>query len=366
MSKRKLKRITVKIGTRVLTKSNNEIDRKVIREIAGQVSTLLEKGIEVIIVSSGAIGAGLGLLKLDKKHKSLSELQAIASVGQNHLMDIYNEFLGKKGYIAGQILLTQEDFDDRRRFLNIRYTLNTLLKYKAVPVINENDSISTDEIKWGDNDHLSYLVADLASSDLLLVLTDVDGLYDDKGQVIGHVDRISDDIRAFCRGKGCDVSSGGMLTKLEAAKNTTKAGIPCVIAKGRKKDIILDVAGGKGCGTFFEASTARIRARKRWIAYSMKPKGSVIVDEGAAKAIVSGKKSLLPSGIARVMGKFSDGDVVDVETEAREVIARGLSNYTSEEISRIKGLKSDRIEKELGYKDYDEVIHRDNLVMIEE
>ncbi|MFC1548999.1 glutamate 5-kinase, partial [Candidatus Omnitrophota bacterium] len=237
MSKKKLKRITVKVGTRVLTDKSNRIDRAVIRDLANQIADLMDRKIEVVVVSSGAIGAGLGLLDLRKKDKSLSELQAIASVGQNHLMDIYNDYLNKRGYIAGQILLTQEDFNDRRRFLNIRYTLNTLLKYKAVPIINENDSVSTDEIKFGDNDKISSLVADLAASDMLIVLTDVEGLYDEKGHLVSHVKAITGSVKALCKGKGCEESSGGMLTKLQAVKNSTNAGIQSVIAKGRKKNV---------------------------------------------------------------------------------------------------------------------------------
>ncbi len=365
MSKKNSKRITVKIGTRVLTDSRNEIDRRIISDLAAQVSELMNSGTDVIVVSSGAIGAGLGLLKLDKKQRSLSELQAAASVGQNHLMDIYNEYLGKNGYIAGQILLTQEDFNDRRRFLNIRYTLNTLLKHKAVPVVNENDSISTEEIKCGDNDRLSCLVADLAASDMLILLTDVEGLYDDRGRLIERVDEVTDDIRSFCRGKGCEESAGGMMTKLEAARNATRSGITCVIANGRKKDVILDIAHGGKSGTLFEAAGRKVKARKRWIAYSIRPSGRIIVDPGAAKAVAQGRRSLLPSGVLDTDGKFIDGDVVDVVTEKGELVARGLTNYSSEEIDRIKGLRTDRIEKELGHKDYDEVIHRDNLVVVE-
>lgn len=326
----------------------------------------MDKGIEVVVVSSGAIGAGLGLLKLKKKGRSLSELQAIASVGQNHLMDIYNEYFGKKGYIAGQILLTQEDFNDRRRFLNIRYTLNTLLKYKAVPVINENDSVSTEEIKCGDNDRLSSLVADLADSDMLIVITDVDGLYDEKGKVVRKVKAVTGSVKALCKGKGCEVSTGGMLSKLESVKNATHAGIECVIASGKKKNVILDIVAGKNTGTTFEAREVSLKARKRWIAFGIKAKGAIIIDEGARAALVDKNKSLLPSGVVGVSGKFSDGAVVEICTKGKKVIARGLSNYSSDEIIKIKGKKSDSIELELGYKDYDEVIHRDNLVVTEE
>jgi len=325
------------------------------------------RGLEVIVVSSGAIGAGLGLLKLDKKRRSLSEQQAVASVGQNHLMDIYNECFNRKGYTAGQILLTQEDFNDRRRFLNIRYTINTLLKYKAVPVVNENDSVSTEEIKCGDNDRLSSLVADLTDSDMLIILTDVEGLYDENSRLIEHVGETTAAVgalKALCRGKGSDESTGGMATKLEAVRNAAKAGITCVIAPGRRGNVITDIIDGRQTGTRFEASERTLAARKRWIAFSLKPRGAVKIDEGAEKALVDRNKSLLPGGILGTTGAFSDGDVVDVVNKDERVIARGLSNYSSEEIEKIKGKRSDRIEGELGYKDYDEVIHRDNLVII--
>lgn len=364
---KKTKRITVKIGTRVLTDAENRIDRGAIRSLTGQIAALMDRGIDVVVVSSGAIGAGLGLLGLGRKDRSLSELQAIASIGQNHLMDIYNVCLGKKGYRSGQILLTQEDFNDRRRFLNIRYTLNTLLSYRAVPVINENDSVSTEELKCGDNDRLSSLVADLANSDMLIILTDVDGLYDEDGRVITGVKSITGDVRALCRGKGSEESTGGMLTKLDAVKSATHAGIRSVIARGKKKNVLLDIIDGKAVGTVFAAADVTMKARKRWIAFGRKVRGAILVDDGAIKAIVSGKKSLLPSGVKGAKGDFSEGDVVDIVSAAGgNAVARGLSNYSADEIEKIKGKRTDRIEAELGYKDYDEVVHRDNLVVIEE
>lgn len=363
-----MKRVTVKIGTKVLTGCQNKIDLRVLENIADQISSLMDKGIEVIVVSSGAIGAGLGLLKLGGKKKSLSELQAVASVGQNHLMNTYNDCFSKRGYVAGQILLTQEDFDNRRRFLNIRYTLNTLLKHKAVPIINENDSISTEEIKCGDNDRLSYLVSDLAASDMLIILTDVEGLCDRDNKLVKHVRKINAEVMSLCRRrKGCAESTGGMITKIEAVKNATRSGITCVIAGGRKNNVILDIIEDKAAGTRFDAAAKKeISARKRWIGYTTRPKGKVIVDSGAAAAISGGKKSLLPSGILGVSGKFTDGDVIDVVAENKILLAKGLTNYTSLAIDKIKGLRTDSIEKVLGYKDYDEVIHRDNLVVIED
>jgi glutamate 5-kinase len=232
-----------------------------------------------------------------------------------------------------------------------------------VPVINENDSISTEEIKCGDNDRLSFLVSDLAAADMLIILTDVDGVYDGDGDLVKEIDEVTDDIRALCKGKGCNVSTGGMTTKIEAAKCAMLSGIECVIAKGKQANVILDIVEGKAIGTRFSAQDNPITARKRWIAYSIKAKGSIIVDHGAEKAIVGGKKSLLPSGIVDFTGRFDEGDVIDIVSEDGKTIGRGLSNYSSAEIVQIKGKKSDMIEDILGYKDYDEVIHRDNLVV---
>jgi len=324
--------------------------------------------IEVVVVSSGAIGAGLGLLEIQKKGRSLSELQAVASIGQNYLMDMYNKYLVKKGHFAGQVLLTQEDFNSRRRFLNIRYTINALFKFKSVPVINENDSVSTEEIKCGDNDRLSGLVADLTDSEMLIILTDVGGVYDDKSKVIKKVENTDniDRLRTFCGDKACDESTGGMITKLDAVKSAVHSGIECVIADGRRKNVIKDIVlEKKEIGTYFFASARTLTARKRWIAFSMKPKGKIVIDKGAEKALVKDKKSLLPSGICDVDGKFSKGDVLEIFSESGKALARGLSNYASGEIKKIKGKKSAAIEKQLGYKDYDEVVHRDNLVILD-
>lgn len=348
-----------------MTGSQNKIDRRVIKNITDQVSTLMEAGNEVVLVSSGAIGAGLGLLKLAKKKKSISELQAIASVGQNHLMDIYNEFFAKRKHMAGQILLTQEDFNDRKRFLNIKHTINTLLRHNAIPVINENDSVSTEEIKCGDNDRLSSLVADLSDSDMLIILTDVDGLYDGNKKVIKEVIKVTNDMRSFCHGKGCEISTGGMITKIEAIKMAAESGIECFIAKGRKKDVLLNIFGGKNVGTRFIPSSKKINARKRWIAHSMKSRGKITIDQGAGRAIETGRKSLLPSGIVGSQGKFKDGDVVDIIDPKGRTIAKGITNYTRAEIEKIKGLKTSRLEEVLGYKDYAEVVHKDNLVILD-
>ncbi|MFH1799020.1 MAG: glutamate 5-kinase [Candidatus Omnitrophota bacterium] len=364
MKKKKLKRITVKVGTRVLTDKNNSLVRKVIRDLSRQVSDLMDRKIEVILVSSGAITAGLGLLKSQKRGKSLSEIQAAASIGQSRLMHIYNTCFTRRGYKAGQILLTQEDFNDRARFLNISQTLNALFKCSGVPIINENDSVATEEIKCGDNDRLSSLVADLSDSDMLIILTDVQGLYDQNGVLIKRVESVTPEIKALSRGKGCDESSGGMSTKLEAMETAAQAGIQGIIAKGRRKNVLIDIVQGLDVGTRFESREKPLKAKKRWIAFSLKARGAIIVDEGAARALVDKQKSLLPSGIKEAHGKFRAGDVVEILDGNKKIIARGLTNYSADEIEKIKGQKCDTIEKQLGYKDYDEVVHRDNLVVI--
>jgi len=361
----KTKRITIKIGSRVLTGKDNTLNRVILKRIAREVAVLKERGTEVIIVSSGAIAAGLGHMKTTKKRLSLSGLQAAASIGQTQLMDAYNKHFGDLGFVAGQILLTQDDFNDRKRFLNIRYTIDALLKFGAVPVINENDSVSTEEIKCGDNDRLSSLVADLARSDMLVLLTDVDGVYDNNGAILEAVEKVDGRIASFCKGKGCEESTCGMKTKLEAVRSASQAGIKCIIANGHWRNVLQDIVSGKKIGTFFQPAKKAMSAKKRWIAFGSKPKGCIVVDDGARKAIAKSSKSLLPSGICEVKDSFKQGDVINIITTKGEVIARGLSNYTSDEIIKIKGLKTVHIERELGYKDYDEVIQRDNMIILE-
>ncbi|HNX91215.1 MAG TPA: glutamate 5-kinase [Candidatus Omnitrophota bacterium] len=365
LKKKCIKRVTIKIGTKVLTESDNKIARNIMQMIVDQVAVLMDKGIEVVIVSSGAIGSALGLLNTNKKGKSLAELQALASIGQSYLMNMYNECFRSKGYLAGQILLTQEDFNHRKRYLNIGYSIKNLFKYKAVPIINENDAISTEEIQCGDNDRLSSLVASLTESDMLIILTDVDGLYDNEGVILKKVEEINDEIRSFCKGKGSEESKGGMQTKLEAARRAVCSGIKCAIVRGKRKDAIIDVVNGKDIGTVFETTGTRINARKRWIAFGIKSRGRVVVDQGAVKALSLGNKSLLPSGIIEVEGDFSKGDVVDITSESGKVIARGFSEYPADDVVKIKGLKTGQIEKVLGYKGSDEVVHRDNMAGME-
>lgn len=364
MAKKRLKRIVVKVGTRTLTHGENRLDRHNIHEIVRQICAIAGSGIDVMLVTSGAIAGGMGLLGLKKRPMKLSRLQAAAAIGQNHLMDIYSELFNARGRVAAQVLLTQEDLNDRGRYLNIRYTLNELLNYKAIPVINENDTVSTEEIRCGDNDRLSSLAADLVGADLLILLTDVDGLIDESGRVVGIVENIDSRITRMVRRSRCDVSMGGMGTKLEAARFANHAGIDCVVANGRAKDVLLKIVDGESVGTLFRAKSSGLLAKKRWIAFSSRPKGAIAVDDGARGVLVGKDKSLLPSGIVGVEGKFKSSDIVRIVDSSGREFARGVANYSSGEIEMIKGRRSGDISGILGYKAKDEVVHKDNLVIL--
>lgn len=356
------KKIVIKTGTSVLANKDGSIDKSIIEAIASQVSELLDNGIKVILVSSGAICAGREILK--STSASLSDLQAMASVGQSELMRLYSEAFKKRNYLVGQILLTQEDFDDRRRYLNIKYTIDALISKGVIPIVNENDTVSTEEIKCGDNDRLSSLVADLAVADALVILTDVDGLYDKNEKVITFVEDISEDIKKLVGKKCLAFTKGGMTTKIEAAERATSSGIDCFVVNGKVDNIVLKTLEQKGTYTYFKAKPIREKAKKRWIAYSSKVRGKIIVDDGAKKALIESNKSLLASGIIGKEGNYKAGDVVGIADSKKREFARGLTNYSSKEIERIKGLKTSEIEAALGYKDHDEVVHRDNLVIL--
>ena len=360
----KYKKIVIKIGTSVLAKTGGGIDKNVISCIASGVSSLLDKGASVIIVSSGAIGAGMGILKLKHVPTSLSDLQAIASIGQNELMRLYSEAFKKRKHLVGQILLTQDDFNDRRRYLNIKYTIDALISKKVIPIVNENDTVSTEEIKCGDNDRLASEVADLCEVDSLIILTDVDGLYGKDGLVLPLVEEISEDIKKLAGKKCLSFTKGGMETKIEAAGRAVHSGIDCFIANGKSAENILDILESKTKCTFFRAKVKKEKAKKRWIAYSSKIKGKIIVDDGAKKALVANYKSLLATGVTGKEGSFKAGDVVGIADSKKKEFARGLTSYSSKEVDRIKGLKTSEIKSVLGYKDHDEIVHRDNLVVL--
>lgn len=369
-NEKRLERILVKVGTSVITSKNNRLDKAKIRKFVSQIAKIIDRDIEVIIVTSGAIGAGMGILKKCVRPQSLPELQACAAIGQSQLMKMYEELFKAKGYISAQILLTQEDMTDRKRYLNAKNTIFTLLEEGVIPIINENDTVSTDEIKFGDNDRLSSLAANLAEVDLLVMLSNVEGLceYDKarkkKIRCVGMVEKITREIEDLALSQKSTSGVGGMVSKLQAAKIVTSSGITCVIADGNKKDILIKIIDGERVGTLFLASRDVINAKKHWIAYTSKVQGSIKVDNGAREALTKRQKSLLSSGIIEGIGKFDVGDVVSIVDERAEEFARGLSNYSSLELKKIKGLKTNQIQEALGYKYYDEVVHRDNLVIL--
>lgn len=369
MQAKSFKRIVIKLGSSILV-PERQLDEDYISAVANQIKYLRDSEAECILVSSGAIAVGLRTLGIADRPKSIERKQAIAAVGQIGLMDAYKTAFQDEGIKTGQILLTHEDFRDRGRFLNARHTIQTLLELGVVPIINENDSVSSEEIKVGDNDNLAGMVACLIEADLLILLTDIDGLYsadprqDPNAKRIELVEELEGEIEAFAESTTSPIGIGGMRTKLEAAKRASGFQIPTMIAHGREPEILKRLFKGESIGTLISPRKgARLQARKHWIRYVLKPKGSVKVDEGAFKAIGEGGKSLLPSGITSVEGEFEIGDVIEIITPDGRSFARGLSSYGSGEIEIIKGVKSSEIEEKLGYRYCDEIIHRDELVL---
>lgn len=360
--------IVVKVGTSTITHEGGKINIDAMNRIVRQLAALHDQGRRVILVTSGAIGAGVGRLGLKFKPKTIPEKQACASVGQSLLMQIYEEQFDKYGKIVGQVLLTLEDISDRGRYLNSRNTLFSLFDYGVIPIINENDTVAVDEIKVGDNDTLAALVASLVGADLLIILSDIDGVYtkDPRSsfdaellEIVTYQDCVS---RIDAGSAGNSLGTGGMKTKLIAAKIATSAGIAMVIANGSAEDVIQKIVDGERVGTLFVPAEHKMASRKRWIAFNVEPVGKVVVDDGAFHALTVQGKSLLPSGVIRVEGEFKSGDCLIITDECGKEFAKGLTNYSSDELSRIIGVQTADIEAILGYKYYDEVIHRDNLV----
>ncbi|MEO1992216.1 MAG: glutamate 5-kinase [Pirellulales bacterium] len=363
--------IVVKIGTRVLTRPDGLLDTVRIESLGRQIDSLLASGKQVVLVSSGAVGAGMGRLGLQKRPKELAHLQAIAAVGQSSLIEAYERVLRAQGRHAAQVLLVADDFKNRSRYLNIRNTLRSLLNYNAIPIINENDTVSVEELRtsFGDNDHLAALVTTLIGASLLVLLSDVDGLYSthpdaQNAQLIRTVRTIDESIESFAHDHSSLLSKGGMASKISAARIVTESGGHCVIASGHDDSVLPAILHGENKGTFFFGRTTALPARKRWLGWSAQASGSVEVDSGAFHAVMDAGSSLLAAGIQDVSGTFSAGDLVDLKDEKGDVFARGLVNYSSTDLQRIHGLKTDRITEVLGYCHYDEVIHRDNLAVI--
>lgn len=366
----RVRRLVVKVGSGLVTNAATGADIDRIEALAAEVAAVRE-GRQVVLVSSGAIVTGVARLGLGRRPRSIPEKQAAAAVGQSALMWQYDVAFKRHGLPIGQVLLTAQDLSDRPRYLNARNTLTTMLRLGVLPVVNENDTVAVEEIKVGDNDNLSAHVAALIDADLLVLLTDVDGLYtanpadDPAARKLDTVDAITDEIRRLVWGRGGALSVGGMATKLEAAQKATASGVPMVIASGAEKRVLARVLAGEPIGTYFAPKADKLGARKRWIAFAVPPAGRLVVDQGARRALAEEGKSLLPSGLVGVEGDFAAGDVVAVVDagDGRE-FARGLVNFDAAEVGRIRGAKTREIEGRLGYRSFDEVIHRDNLVIV--
>lgn len=358
------KNIVVKVGTRLLT------DSKRIPILISQIAALREKGYRVMLVSSGAVGTGMKLLNLEKRPKKLSEVQALASLGQSKLISLYNDECKKFGFLAAQLLLTADDLRDRRRHLNVLNCLHSLMAQNILPIINENDAVSVAEIKFGDNDILSALLATMTRAELTIILTTETGLRERVDGVLGKrvsvVEKISDTMKSSAQGTdNSNLSVGGMTSKLRAAEIVTASGEYLWIADGRVDDILLKIADGEDVGTLFLPKNAfHLESRKRWIKFFSKRKGKLIIDQGATDALAVKGKSLLPSGVTGVEGEFDRGDTVEIVTADGHLIARGLCNYAAAECRKLAGRQSSEIEKILNEPGDPELVHRDNLAIV--
>jgi glutamate 5-kinase len=364
-----VQRVVVKVGTRLLTGVAGASKQERVNQLVEQLAALRQGGIDVILVSSGAIGAGMVVLQTPKRPNSLPQLQAHAAVGQSRLMYLYETACQSHGFHCAQMLLTAADVQDHERHLNVTSCLDALLNRGVLPVINENDSVSIDEIRFGDNDMLAALVAVMARADLTILLTTVDGLHEQDGGKMGQrlsvVPKVTSQIRKMAGGTGdVQFSVGGMVTKLQAAELVAKAGENLWIADGRDFHILDDIFGGKDVGTLFPAhKSTRMRGQQRYLAFFADYAGDITVDAGAEKAICENGRSLLPSGIINAAGKFKRGDTVRILNQEKAEVARGVTNYNCDEVARIAGRQSDEIREVLGYDAYDVVVHRNYMVL---
>ncbi len=364
-----INRVTIKVGSSLLLKEDYDLDLTFMKELVRNIAVLSERGMEVVLVSSGAIGMGKRELGVGKNFDAIPSKQALASVGQTHLMSLYSQFFQQYHISVGQVLLSAADLSRRSSYLNARNTLLTLFKLKIIPVVNENDTVAVEEIKFGDNDTLSALVAGLVDADLLIILSDIEGVYTEdprrspKAKLIRKVSCISKEMETLAQSTSVEGRIGGMQTKIKAAKIATRSGIPVIIG-GKDKDFLPQLFAGKEEGTLFLSQKNRLTSRKRWIAYGHFLKGKIVVDRGAKRALLQEGRSLLPSGIIEVRGKFEVGDSISLLNEDNREFARGITYYSAEELKKIKGVRSHLIKHQLGYKYYDEVIHRDNMVIL--
>ena len=364
-----VKRIIIKIGTSTLTHKSGLLNIMQMEKVVRQIADLHNKGYQIVFITSGAIGAGMGKLGLKERPKTIPKKQAAAAVGQGILMHMYEKLFSEYGVKVAQILLTKEDTTDRERFLNSRNSFFSLFDYGVIPIVNENDAIVVDEIKFGDNDTLSALVGSLIDGDLLVILSDIEGLYTDNPSVnkaaklISFIEKITDEIEDCCSDTTGSLGTGGMITKIQAGKIATKSGMAMVIANGNKDGVLYKIIDGEEIGTWFNPNEKALHAKKRWLAFGTEIKGKIIIDDGASRALIKDQKSLLPSGIIDIEGNFNEGQIVLVVDSYGNEIGRGITNYNYKELNILKGSKTWDIDKIIPFKNYDEIIHRDNMVI---
>ena len=369
---RQAQRVIVKVGSSLVTNEGRGLDHAAIAKWADQIAHLRRIGKQVVLVSSGAVGAGMGRLGLTRRPTELAKLQAVAAIGQSCLIEAYERALRGRGRHVAQVLLVADDLQDRSRYLNIRTTLLTLLDLGAIPVINENDTVSVEELRtsFGDNDRLAALVATVLGAPLLVLLSDVEGLFDRHpsepgAAIVPHVPRIDATVAGLAKDTLGGLSKGGMASKIAAARIVTEAGGSCIVASGRDDGVIEAICRGEPIGTLFTGRSETMPAWKRWLGWSADARGTVAVDAGAREAVVAGGRSLLAAGIRSLDGDFAAGDVVALADDNGQVFARGLVNYASADLRRIVGLRTERIAEVLGSTPYAEVVHRDNLAIID-
>ena len=366
-----VKRIIIKVGSSSLCDDNGKIEKEKILKLVLQISKLIKNGYSIVLVSSGAIAAGKDAMKLEVKPQTIPEKQALAAIGQARLMQIYEEIFALFHLKCAQVLLNHGDFDDRKRLMNLSNTMHALMNYDVIPIVNENDALAVDEIKVGDNDTLAALLVPVVEADLLILVSDINGLYTanphvyQDAELLKYVECVDERIESMAGGVSSQLGTGGMMTKIRAAKNVNDYGTHMVFVIGICEDYLLHIFDEQENGTWFNGNHGQnLKKKLHWLAYRTNSKGKIIVDEGAAVALKDHRKSLLPKGIVDVESQFLMGQVVDIESVSGEKVAKGITNYSSDEIKLIKGFNTSDIEKILHYKDYDEVIHANNMVII--
>ena len=358
--------VVVKLGTRLITTGPNQVDLQRLGKMGDAVRSLRDQEVDVVIVSSGAVGLGMGELGLTERPSSAAALRACAAIGQSLLMNLWRDAFQPHGIVPAQILLTREDFRSRASSQNVEATLRNLLRSGVVPIVNENDSVSDEEIRFGDNDVLSALLASLCKADLLVMLSTAEGLVDREGggELVTFVEEITPEIEAMAGGPESSTSVGGMITKLEAAKICAKSGCACFVGNGNDPDILMHVIQGEAKGTFFAPAGLPLKSRKRWLAFFPKAKGVLVIDDGARKALTDKGKSLLAKGVTAFRGDFSRGDIVSIETESGVVVGQGVVSFSSDELPRVQGRDGSDILSDFPNRKRSELVHRDHLVVL--